>query len=460
MPGKWLYRVGPLGYEENIVEPESVAHHQESEQTCATNGRMKCHVRSTCTDEPEGFCCACREGYYGNGYNCLKNDVPLRVTGSAKGEVNGLELSAQFQSYVILVDGRSYSALSPLPSEIGHMFQLLPNLGESVGWLFAKTADGRQNGYQLTGGVFNQTTVIRFATGESLRINYEFKGLNVWDQLTVDLDIIGLLPDLPTNVKVRVPDALNTYTLQAADNILTMTNERSLEVPDQQRTYTYTTTQEIRFESCPYKALELVNNNVMERIFKASVSYEPRDHALRVNMLNKVGDFDGGVNPCNEGAVCGENSLCVPTSSSETGYDCQCKNGYTLGGVQSGISYCVDINECASQSDNICDVNAQCVNVAGGYACVCHSGFTGNGYECTAQEESLTTSMPQENEECPEGDDRCNYVPSEEPPPPGELLTKGSSQLNIISVSFQSQFATPKAAPVPGGIVPPSMDTV
>lgn len=436
VPGKWLYRVGPLGYEENIVDPDSVhAPEAAAEETCAVSGRMKCHVKSTCEDQrDEGFCCTCQEGFYGNGYNCLKNDIPLRVTGTAKGVVNAVEVNAQFQSYVILVDGRSYSAVSPLPPQIGHLFQLVPNLGESIGWLFAKTADGRQNGYQLTGGIFNQTTVIRFETGEILQINFKFSGLNVWDQLTVDMEVNGQIPDIPTNVKVRVPDVLNTYTLQG-NNILHLSNERVLEIPEQQLSISYTITEQIQFESCPYKVVAIINDSLMERVFKASVSYEPRDQALRVNMLNKVGDFVEGVNPCNEGAICGENSVCVPAPSSETGFDCQCKHGFTLGGIQNGISYCVDINECSTASDNICDVNAECVNVAGGYACLCRTGFTGNGYQCAEEEQDEPREPEQQPEQQPEQttpspqtsaenvddctDDSCNYVPPEEPAPGG-----------------------------------------
>lgn len=415
-----MYRVGPLGYEDNIADPESThTHVSEMEESCAVSGRMKCHVKSSCSDQPgRGFCCSCQDGFYGNGFNCLRNDAPLRVTGSATGSVNGVEVNAQFQSYVILVDGRSYSAISPLPSDIGHLFQVVPNLGESIGWLFAKVADGRSNGYQITGGLFNQTTVIRFNTGETLQIDYKFKGLNVWDQLTVDINIQGQIPEVPQGAKISVHDTLNTYTMPDRD-VLSLTNERKLEVADTGIDSSFTITQEIRFESCPYKPLQLIGNVLMERVFKTSVSYEPRDQALRVNMLNKVGDFTEGVNPCNEGAICGENSVCIPSPSSEIGYECQCRNGYTLGGVRSGVSYCVDIDECASAGDNICDVNAECINVAGGYACVCRSGFTGNGYQCTAEQdeyeqpEEATTTVPQEDD-CT--DDSCNYVPPEEGP--------------------------------------------
>lgn len=447
VPGKWLYRVGPLGYEENIADPESVhstsAEWDNEQQTCAISGRMKCHIKSTCSDQPdEGFCCVCQEGYYGNGYNCLKNDAPLRVTGSAKGLVNGLELDSQFQSYVILVDGRSYSALSPLPESIGALFQLLPKIGEPIGWLLAKPADGRPNGYQLTGGVFNQTTNIHFESGHKVQINYQFKGLNAYDQLTVDIEINGDIPDESlSGGKVKVQDAVDTYFLRE-DNTLTLSTTRTLETPE--RPLTYTVTEEIKFETCPYKPLEIVDNQLMLRVFKTSVSYEPRDQALRVNMLSKVGDFTEGVNPCNEGAICGENSFCIPAPTSEIGYECECKHGYFVGGIQNGVSYCVDINECASPSDNICDINAHCINVAGGYTCACQEGYRGTGYECNpeepeepyeqeqdnvSEEQRPTTNQPREPEDdCT--DESCNYVPPEQGPGESEILKYLESSQN------------------------------
>lgn len=454
-----------MGFEENIVDPEPVPSSAEvdvaKEESCAVSARMKCHVKSTCSDQPaEGFCCTCEEGYYGNGYNCLRNDAPLRVTGTATGIVNGEEVNAQFQSYVILLDGRSYSALSPLPAAIGHLFQLVPNLGESIGWLFAKTANGRQNGYQLTGGIVNRTVSIRFGTGESLQLDYQFKGLNVWDQLNVDMTIAGEIPEVVAQgVKVNVPDALNTYYLRDS-NTLTLSNQRTIiaSASDQPLTISYEVEEVIRFESCPYKALEIINQNLMERVFKASVSYEPRDQALRVNMLNKVGDFAEGVNPCNEGAICGENSICVAAPNEEIGYECQCLHGYTVGGIQGGISYCVDINECASPSDNICDVNAECINMAGGYACKCGYGFSGNGYQCTEEEDlrevqhaTTTTTMASPREEDPRQvdddctDESCNFVPPEEEGPGDILFKKLSHCKNFSETKSLTDFCFPQS---------------
>ena len=40
------------------------------------------------------------------------------------------------------------------------------------------------------------------------------------------------------------------------------------------------------------------------------------------------------------------------------------------------------MDECAQGLDN-CDVNAKCIDLPQGFQCVCNSGFTGDGVNCT-----------------------------------------------------------------------------
>ena len=42
----------------------------------------------------------------------------------------------------------------------------------------------------------------------------------------------------------------------------------------------------------------------------------------------------------------------------------------------------LDIDECANNSTNDCDTNANCTDTAGSYTCECQDGYTGNGTSC------------------------------------------------------------------------------
>lgn len=152
-PGSWLFRIGPLGVEptSNVQEPDygSTNEGDVGVPTCATNGRLKCHSSATCVDTRKGFCCKCNKGYYGNGYSCLKDDAPVRVSGKVVGTLNDIPISSQLQSYVVMVDGRSYTAVSPLVANIGNNMQILQVLGGTIGWLFAKPSGDVKNGYQV-----------------------------------------------------------------------------------------------------------------------------------------------------------------------------------------------------------------------------------------------------------------------------------------------------------------------
>ena len=47
----------------------------------------------------------------------------------------------------------------------------------------------------------------------------------------------------------------------------------------------------------------------------------------------------------------------------------------------------IDIDECMSDTDNICDEvdHSQCINTEGSYICGCEMGYTGNGsINCTS----------------------------------------------------------------------------
>lgn len=68
---------------------------------------------------------------------------------------------------------------------------------------------------QLTGGQFNHTTTIRFTNADGSNSEFlivqQFTGLNVWDQLAVNIEVRGNLPDIPSNAAIVHPDKIDNY---------------------------------------------------------------------------------------------------------------------------------------------------------------------------------------------------------------------------------------------------------
>lgn len=230
-PGSWLYRIGKLGFEDNVVEPDTAdSNKQKRPVKCSDGGRLKCHTQAVCTDTQAGYCCKCKTGYYGNGYSCVKNDSPIRVSGDVRGTIGNDRVDAQIQSYVVLSDGRSYTAVSPLSENVGFKTQLLSSLGEGIGWIFAKPMAGYSNGYELTGGKLNRTSNIVFRTGERFQVTQRFTGLNVYDQLSVDIEVNGDIPSIPAGIKLNLGDIIYQYPSDSQTS-LRIISSRSFSAP-------------------------------------------------------------------------------------------------------------------------------------------------------------------------------------------------------------------------------------
>jgi len=85
------------------------------------------------------------------------------------------------------------------------------------------------------------------------------------------------------------------------------------------------------------------------------------------------------INEClgeGSGNNCDANATCTNTPGSFT---CTCNAGYGGDGVT-----CTDFDECAGEgSGNNCSPNAECTNTPGSFTCACLPGFSGNGVTCT-----------------------------------------------------------------------------
>ncbi|XP_063376087.1 nidogen [Cydia fagiglandana] len=381
-PGKYVYRVGNVMQDGNVVVPDlynqSEEESEEESRTCAQSGPSVCHIKARCVDYQAGICCQCNEGYYGNGKSCVKEDVPLRVHGKLNGVVNDVSLNdVDIQAYVVVADGRSYTALSQTPAALGNNLQLVHVLGGVIGWLFAKPLGDASNGYQLTGGVFNHTVDIFFpATNNRVTITQEFLGHDVFDQITLDCDIRGSLPNVGLGAKLQVTEYEEQYTVIEAGLIR---SESTRTIIDKLTgvSYEQRIQQTIKYNTCHNAPPEGTVSSTL-KVSKNYLGYEPKNNIVRYGMSNKI-VLLGQEDPCIFGrSTCGPHSSCVVQGSS---FACICESGFS-NVIQDDALVCIDIDECAASTDN-CDTNADCYNHDGGFQCRCRDGFEGNGVSCS-----------------------------------------------------------------------------
>ncbi|RXG73008.1 Nidogen-1 [Armadillidium vulgare] len=210
-PGAWIYKVGRIHPGKNIQPPnkdlgdeeDSEDYEQYSEEgaSCAAGGSV-CHSSAICNDYESGFCCACKEGFYGNGINY----TPIRVTGKLTGAINGIEIEeADLHSYVLSSEGRTYTAVSRIPKDVGYDLQSLTGIGEGIAWLFAIPKEGVSNGFIITGGEFNRTVEMKFPqTGHKAIVEQTFTGLDVFSNVAVKTKISGSLPTIPIGSELEI----------------------------------------------------------------------------------------------------------------------------------------------------------------------------------------------------------------------------------------------------------------
>ncbi|XP_070160368.1 nidogen isoform X1 [Polyergus mexicanus] len=382
-PGEWLFQVGPIDEGENIKVPDNIEDTMTMHQaaSCRT-GATTCHSKATCIDYEIGFCCSCKQGYFGNGKSCQPNDVPLRVIGRISGTLNGVEFpSRDLQCYVQTKDGRTYTALSRVPQEIGASFQLLGNLGGVIGWLFAKPVSDTENGYELTGGLFNHTAELIFpSTGDKVTIRSNYLGLDVFGQLKIEADIEGTVPHLERDTKVDYGDYDELYT-RAKPGMIRAQSERTCKLlhgGGDEREIAFTLDQIISYQECPYGIFDPEDDTTRLKFFRGITTYEATEGIIRFAVNTKVTPLEEE-DPCIQGRqTCGDHSSCVVDGDN---FKCICNAGYQYLYEEDGSAICVDVNECTA-GNHMCSLDAQCINQEGSYTCQCRTGFTGDGRVC------------------------------------------------------------------------------
>ncbi|XP_041821737.1 nidogen-2 [Chelmon rostratus] len=352
----------------------------ENKETCA-RFQQQCSQNALCSDYATGFCCHCRPGFYGNGRQCLPEGAPQRVSGKVSGtvtvgltpvELNNIDLHA----YIVVGDGRAYTAISEVPEPVGWALMPLAPIGELFGWLFALELPNSQAGFKITGAEFTRHAEVIFYPGnQRLSIIQTGRGLDDHNHLTVDTVLSGSVPFLPPGAEVTMDPFKETY--QYYPSVATSTSVREFSVVSAERgseSFSFQLKQNITYRDCRHDSRAVTPETLQITMERVLVMYVKEERILRYAITNKispVGVEPTGpelVNPCYAGNHdCDTTAQCIPLEGQA--FQCQCATGYRGDGRN-----CYDIDECAEGLSS-CGAHTQCVNLPGSHRCQCQSGY-------------------------------------------------------------------------------------
>ncbi|XP_030070577.1 nidogen-2 isoform X2 [Microcaecilia unicolor] len=372
-----------------------------SKETCEKN-YGQCSPHAFCTDYSTGFCCHCLSEYYGNGRHCLPKGAPHRVNGKVSGTFSVGRTPVHFNNvdlhaYIVLNDGRAYTAISHISEPAAWALLPLTPIGGLFGWLFALENAGYKNGFSITGARFTHNIEATFYPGEEkVRITQTAHGLDSENYLNLKTNIEGQVPYIPEDSTVQVSPYNEVYHYSSSGVTSTAYREYSISSTrgDTQR-LSYRMRQNITYQDCSHarNILPGTQKLTVDRVF---VLYNKDEKILRYAMTSHIGPIQGPadpdtppINPCYDGThMCGANAHCQPGSALD--YTCECAAGFQRDG-----NICVAVspprNPCEDGSHNCAPADlARCVAQAGSsYRCVCLSGYVGDGRNCTDVDECI-----------------------------------------------------------------------
>uniref|UniRef100_A0A8C4NB86 Nidogen 2 n=1 Tax=Eptatretus burgeri TaxID=7764 RepID=A0A8C4NB86_EPTBU len=357
-------------------------------ESCAKDG-TSCSPHTSCRDHSTGFCCYCNNGYYGDGHLCLPEGLPQRVNGKVSGRIflgsasRPVEfLGVDMHSYIVVNDGRTYTAVSQISEEIGWSMLPLYSMAGIMGWMFALEQPDFHNGFSITGGRFTRHANITFLPGrEQVSIVQHLNGMDEHGHLTINTRIDGQLPLLPPGVTLSVNKYEEIY--HRSYNVITSSAAHEYTVDFGQgrhETFQHQWKQNITWEGCLHDVEHHMSAHrqrlTAERIFTL---YDVGEKILRYATTNMIGSVTDPVveNPCYDGSHhCDSNAQCQPGQGQA--YACECAVGYAGDGRA-----CYDRDECGERADT-CGAYAHCVNMPGTFRCECHEGyhFAVDGQSC------------------------------------------------------------------------------
>jgi len=270
-------------------------------------------------------------------------------------------------------DGRTYTAISRIPENLGWDMQGLVPLGTVISWLFALPGPGGNNGFSLTGGVLNYTAEVFYPdTGEKATLNFQFKGMDVFDYLKADVQITGSVPMIPKGAKVKVEDNFQEFS-RAGPGFISARSDNQFTIEGTNKVVPFTVEQSIRWNECSGR-MDQSSMTMRLESTRNFIIYDNDEQIVRYAMTSNINPLSSEDDPCSE-ADCGANGLCLVVSGS---YRCSCMPGFHSEGVEFS---CEDQDECSS-GDHGCHENAECLNVPGSFTCTCKSGYIGDGKQC------------------------------------------------------------------------------
>ncbi|XP_029695966.1 nidogen-2 isoform X14 [Takifugu rubripes] len=367
--------------EDDVDFDTGVIHYTtENRETCA-RFQQQCSQNAFCSDYPSGYCCHCQSGFYGNGRHCLPEGAPQRVSGKVSGTVNVGSTpvvlnNIDLHAYIVVGDGRAYTAISEVPELAGLALMPVAPIGELFGWLFALELPNSQAGFKITGAKFARHAEVVFYPGnQRLSVIQTGRGLDDHNHLTVDTVLSGSVPVLPPGAEISMDPFKEIY--QYYPSLATSSSVREFTVDSADRgleSFSFQLKQNISFQDCRHDnrapALETLQV-IMERVF---VMYVKEERILRYAITNKISPVGVEstrpelINPCYAGNHdCDTTAQCIPLEGQD--FQCQCATGYRGDGHN-----CYDIDECA-ESLTSCGAHSQCVNLPGSHRCQCQSGF-------------------------------------------------------------------------------------
>lgn len=93
----------------------------------------------------------------------ILSGAPHRVNGKVSGTVTvgstPVDLnSVDLHAYIVVSDGRAYTAISEVPEPVGWALMPVAPIGELFGWLFALELPNSQAGFKITGELSHDVT--------------------------------------------------------------------------------------------------------------------------------------------------------------------------------------------------------------------------------------------------------------------------------------------------------------